>query len=138
MTNPAIPAAMAVLEAVNTRNLSLIDDAVTPDFVDHDAPFPLPPGPAGYRQVMGFVTGVLGITFTLEELFATDDRITIRATAHGRGVEQIHGPGTHGKPFTMRTIHIYATDGDRLAEHWGQRDELGVRQQLARNTEETG
>lgn len=136
MTNPAIPAAMAVLEAINTGNLDLLDDAVTPTFVDHEAPFPMPAGPDGYRQALTFVTQVLGITYTLDELFATDDRIAIRATAHGHGVEHIHGPGTEGKPFTMRTIHIYATDGHQLAEHWGQRDELGVRQQLTTQPEE--
>ncbi|WP_180349035.1 hypothetical protein [Tessaracoccus massiliensis] len=26
----------------------------------------------------------------------------------------------------MATIHIYRTDGDRLAEHWGVRDEMGA------------
>jgi hypothetical protein len=36
----------------------------------------------------------------------------------------------------MPTIQIYATDRDRLAEHWGQRDELGVRRQLATSTAE--
>ena len=30
----------------------------------------------------------------------------------------------------MPTLHVYRTEGDRLAEHWGVRDELGVLIQL--------
>ena len=30
----------------------------------------------------------------------------------------------------METIHIFRLHGDRLAEHWGVRDELGVLIQL--------
>lgn len=129
--NPAIPAAMAVLEAINTGNLDLIDDAVTSTFVDHEAPASTPPGPAAYRRALAYVTQVLQVTYELEEIFATDDRIAIRATAHGRGVEHIHGPGTDGRPFSMRTLDVFATAGDRLAEHWGLGDEFGVRRRLA-------
>ena len=30
----------------------------------------------------------------------------------------------------MDTVHVYRTEGSRLAEHWGVRDELGVLIQL--------
>lgn len=130
MTNPAVPAALAVLEAINTGDLDLINGAVTDSFVDHSAPFPMPPGPEGYRRALTFVTQVLKIRYTLEELFANDDRIVVRATAYGRGVEFVHGPGSTDKPFAMSTLHIYATEGDRLSEHWSERDELGVRRQV--------
>jgi hypothetical protein len=30
----------------------------------------------------------------------------------------------------MQTIHVYRTEGDRLAEHWGVRDEVGALIQL--------
>jgi predicted ester cyclase len=130
MPNPALPAAHAVFDAINSRDLSCLDDAVTPDFVDHGSPFPLPPGPEGYRQILTFVTQVLQIEYALEDVFATDDRIVLRATARGVGVDSIHGAGSDGRPYEMATTHIYRTEGDRLAEHWGVRDELGARIQL--------
>lgn len=128
--NPAMPQAMAVFDAINTRDLSCLDRAVTADFIDHGSPFPLPPGPEGYRQILTFVTGVLKITYRIEDVFATDDRIVLRATARGVGVDAVHGPGAAGQEFVMSTMHIYRTEGDRLAEHWGVRDELGARIQL--------
>lgn len=130
MANPALPAAHAVFEAINSEDLSCLEGAVTPDFVDHGSPFPLPAGPEGYRQILTFVTQVLRIVYTLEDVFATDDRIALRATARGVGVDEIHGPGSAGRPYEMATVHIYRTEGDRLAEHWGVRDEFGARIQL--------
>lgn len=129
-SNAALPASRAVFEAINSGDLSCLDDAVTADFVDHGSPFPLPPGPEGYRQILTFVTRVLAVRYELLDEFATDDRIVIRALAHGVAVAPVHGAEFAGRPYTMATIHIYRTEGDRLAEHWGVRDELGVLQQI--------
>ena len=129
-TNAALPAARAVFDAINSHDLSCIADCVTDDFVDHGSPLPIPPGPGGYAQILGYVTGVLNIRYELCDEFATSDRIVMRAVAHGRAVAQIHGPQFAGVPYTMPTIHIYRTEGTRLAEHWGVRDELGVLRQI--------
>lgn len=130
MSNPARAAALAVFDAINTGELSVLDDLVANDFVDHGSPFPLPPGPAGYRKILTFVHHVLGIRYSIDDVFDTDDRVVIRATATGVGVDAIHGAGTTGKPYRMTTVHIYRTEGPLLAEHWGVRDELGARIQL--------
>lgn len=130
MPNPARDAAHRVFAAINTKDLSAIEGAVTADFVDHGAPMPLPPGPEGYRQILTFVTQVLDISYEILDEVVTEDRIVIRALGHGRGVAAVHGPGTDGRPYTMQTVHIYRTEGDRLAEHWGVRDELSALVQL--------
>jgi predicted ester cyclase len=128
--NPALPAALAVFDAINAGDLSRIDELVTDDFVDHGSPFPLPPGPEGYRRILGFVTGVLRISYQVEDVIETPERVVLRAIARGVGVDAVHGPGTAGRPYEMATAHIYRTEGDRLAEHWGIRDELAARIQL--------
>ncbi|WP_236795257.1 ester cyclase [Amycolatopsis sp. GM8] len=98
-------------DAINTGELSVLDDLVTEDFVDHGSPFPLPPGPAGYRQILTFVHHVLAIRYAIDDIFDTGDRVVIRATATGIGVDAVHGPGTEGKPYQMTTVHIYRTEG---------------------------
>jgi predicted ester cyclase len=130
VTNPALHAALAVFDAINARDLRRLDELVTADFVDHGSPFPLPPGPGGYRQILGFVTGVLQISYLIEDVIEAPDRVVLRAVASGVGVDAVHGPGTEGRPYEMATAHIYRTEGDRLAEHWGIRDELAARIQL--------
>ena len=128
--NPALATARALMTAIGTGDLGLIDDSVTDDFVDHGSPVPLPPGPEGYRRVLTYVTRVLDITYEVCEEIVTPDRIVIRARAHGRGVAAVHGPQAAGKPYTMDTLHVFRTEGRRLAEHWGVRDELGAMVQL--------
>ncbi len=53
-----------------------------------------------------------------------------RAIARAHGVAAVHGPAAAGRPYEMTTIHIYRTVGDRLAEHWGVRDEVGAMVQM--------
>ena len=117
---------MRVFDAINSGDLSCLPDCVTDDFVDHGSPLPIPPGPDGYTQILTFVTQVLRIQYTMEEMIETPNRLVMRATARGVGAEGFHPPAAVGKPYEMATIHIYRTEGDRLAEHWGVRDELGA------------
>jgi predicted ester cyclase len=127
---PTEQAALAVFDALNDRRLERLDDLVTDDFVDHGCPFPLPPGPEGYRSILTFVTEVLQLRYEVQDLIAVGDRVAIRGLAHGIGHPLLHGPDAAGRPYEMQTIHIYRGEGDRLAEHWGVRDELGVLVQL--------
>ena len=120
-------ASLAVLDAMNDRDLERIRDLVTADFVDHGAPPGLvPPGPDGYIATLAFVTEVLQIRYELHDLVAVGDRVAVRATAYGvHNTDHLGFPAT-GKPYAMDTMHFYRGDGDRLAEHWGVRDELSV------------
>ena len=129
-TNAALPAARAVFEAINSGDLSCMEEAVTADFVDHGSPFPLPPGPEGYRQILTYVTRVLALRYEILDEFATQDRIVIRAIGHAEAVAPVHGEEFAGRPYAMPTIHVYRTQGSQLAEHWGVRDELGALQQI--------
>lgn len=132
--NAARRAALSVFDAINSRDLSCLDEVVTADFVDHGSPFPLPPGPDGYRQILTFVTGVLQLRYEIKDLIETPDRIVVRAMGHGVGVDAVHGAGAAGESYAMETAHIFRTEGDRLAEHWGIRDEYGARIQLGTAT----
>lgn len=128
--NAALPRVHRLFDAINDGDLTVIADLVTDDFVDHGSPVPLAPGPTGYAQILGFVTQVLEVRYEIADLFSTPDRIVVRALAHGCGVAAVHGAAGAGKPYVMDTLHVYRTVGDRLAEHWGVRDELGVLIQL--------
>jgi predicted ester cyclase len=125
-SNAALPAVHRLFDAINTGTLDVIGDLVTDDFIDHGSPVPVPPGPVGYTQILGFVTRVLNVSYQINEIICTDDRIVVRAVGNGTAVAAVHGPDVAGRPYQMDTVHIYRTEGDRLAEHWGVRDELGA------------
>ena len=123
-------AARAVFAAINSGDFAVLHDLVTDDFVDHGAPFPIEPGPAGYREILTFVHHQLQYRYEVQEIFSTDDRVVVRAHASAVGFPPLHGPDAAGKPYEITTVHIYRTEGDRLAEHWGVRDDLSGFMQL--------
>jgi len=52
--------------------------------------------------------------------------VAIRATAYGKHNSDHLGVPKTGKSFAMETMHLFRAEGDRLAEHWGVRDEFSV------------
>ena len=123
---PAERAALAVLEVIETGDHERVRDLVTSDFVDHGAPPGLPPGPDGYIGVLRFLTKALQLRYEVHDVVADGDRVAIRATAYGvHNTDHLGVPAT-GKPYAMPTMHLYRAEGDRLAEHWGVRDEHSV------------
>jgi hypothetical protein len=42
------------------------------------------------------------------------------------------GQESTSRPFVVDHVHIYRLEGDRIAEDWGSRDELGMLHQIGR------
>jgi predicted ester cyclase len=122
----AARAASGVLEVVETGELERLRDLVTADFVDHGAPPGLPPGPEGYIAVLRFLVDVMRIRYEVHDVVSAGELVAIRATARGVHATDHLGVPATGKPFAMHTMHLYRAEGDRLAEHWGVRDEHSV------------
>lgn len=97
--NTALPQVHHLFDAINGGDLEVIPQIVTADFVDHGSPVPLPPGPSGYAQILGFVTRVLAVRYEIADLF-----VTIRLIVQpDRGVVTDHAlsPGNHDD----QTVH---------------------------------
>jgi len=128
---PTERAARAVLDALNDRQPERVRELVTAEFVDHGAPPGLvPPGPDGYIAVLRFLIDVLQLRYEVHDVVADGDKVAIRATAYGVHNSDHLGVPATGRPYAMPTMHLYRGEGDRLAEHWGVRDELTVLQQV--------
>ena len=114
--------ALAAFAAMNQAQLHRIRELVTDDFVDHGAP----PGGDAYVQVLTWVTQVLKIRYEIHNVFASGDRVAIRAVAYGVHDAANFGVEPTGKPYRMDTAHIFRSERGMLAEHWGVRAELPV------------
>ena len=124
--NAASTAATRVFAAINSGDLSCLPECVTSDFVDHGSPFPLPPGPEGYAQILGFVHGVLRIRYELLDTIDTDD---LHRHPRPRATASAPPPSTAPRRRDGPTRRRRSTCTAPRATGWpstaGVRDELG-------------
>jgi predicted ester cyclase len=128
---PAERTARAALAVLDSGEVERIRELVTDDFVDHGLPpGVVPPGPDGYIATLRWLIDVLRIRYEVHDVVAAGDRVAVRATAHGVHTTDHLGFPATGRPYAMPTMHLFRVEGDRLAEHWGVRDEYGVLVQI--------
>jgi steroid delta-isomerase-like uncharacterized protein len=94
-------------------------DLVAADFLDHD---PLPGQPAGGKGAEYVVstmhTAHPDLRFTIEDLIAEGDRVTIRWTLHGTNTGPMLGRPPSGQRVELSAIVIFRIADGRLAERW--------------------
>lgn len=118
-------------EVLNAGRLDLIDELVTPDFVDHEE-FPgSSPGREGAKEFFAMLrTAFPDLRFTVEDMLAEGDRVAVRLTLQGTHQGPFLDMGPTGRPLKVQGIDILRLAGGQLAEHWGVTDQMSMMQQL--------
>ena len=117
-------------EVFNAGNLDLIHELFAPNFVDHDPVNPLP-GLEGVRQVVGMYRGAFpDLHITVEDWVAEADKVVIRFRAQGTHKGPLMGIPPTEKQVTVTGIDMLGFEHGKISEHWGNRDDLGMLQQL--------
>lgn len=120
----------AIDEACAAGNADIIDEFLSPDFVEHN-PFPgIPPTRDGWKQAfMAFVTGAPGY-HVVEDLVAEGDKVVGRITGYGKHEGELFGIPATGKEFRVSGIAVWRVVDGKIVEHWHETDQLGLLQQL--------
>ena len=96
-----------------------LSDLVNPDWIDHD---PLPGQPAGLAGAEYVVSTMHGahpdLCFTIDDLIAEDDRVTIRWTLRGTNTGPMLGRPPTGQPVELAAIVIFRIADGKIAERW--------------------
>jgi ketosteroid isomerase-like protein len=105
-----------IIPAGDTAAMRAVMD---PGFLDHD-PLPgQPPGGAGGEYVVTTMHGAHpDLRFTIDDLVAEGDRVTIRWTLRGTNTGPLLGRPPTGEPVEYAAIVIFRVAGGRLAERW--------------------
>lgn len=118
-------------EVLNAGNVDLIDELVSPDFVEHDPP----PGMGGDRE--GFKQMVRDIhrafsdfSTTVEDQIVAGNKVVERWWAEGAHTGEWMGVPASGHRVRITGIDISRIEGGQLVEHWTQIDALGMLQQM--------
>jgi predicted ester cyclase len=113
-------------------DLERADELIHPDFVDHAPEHPdLPTGPASVKEIVRSLHATFGdLRFTVEDEIAEGDKVVQRATMSGRHIGPLMGREPSGRAFAVPHVYIWRIADDKIVEHWGSRDDLGMLKQL--------
>jgi len=118
-------------DGVNSGDLSVIDDLVADDFVEHE---PLPgiaPDKEGVRQFFeSFRSAFPDFHMELHESIAEGDLACGRSTTTGTHQGEFMGISPTGKRIEVQGYDLVRIRDGQATEHWGLLDGLTMMQQL--------
>lgn len=104
---------------------------VAEDYIEHSGPPWQPAGLAGVIWIANaFRTAFPDIYSRVEDVIAEGDKVVVRFSAGGTHLGDFWGIPPTGKTGTVTGISIYRIVDGKIAEHWGNSDDLGMMQQL--------
>jgi steroid delta-isomerase-like uncharacterized protein len=119
-------------EVINQNNLSLGEEIIAVDIIEHEE---LPPGiPTGIEGTKIMFT-MLHNAFpdfkaTIHELIAEEDKVAVFMTWSGTQQGDWMGLPPSGKPMSVHVMGIFRVADGKLVEHWGLMDSMKMMQQL--------
>ena len=123
---------------LDRRNLAIIDELLSSDYVDHNPPLPdLPPGREGvWSASLALAAAFPDAVHTIEDQMAEGDkvmtRVTVRATFRGG----ILGRQPTGNVVEVTGIAVHRVRDGLLVEHWAHADMAGFMQQISEGAEQ--
>ena len=118
-------------ELLNRGDLSVADELVAPDFINHEAPPGWDRGPESMRGLANMLrTAFPDLNFEIEDLVAEGETVAGRLTMSGTHEGPLMGMPPTGRSVRQDHMHFVRFRDGKAVEHWGVRDELGMMQQL--------
>ncbi len=119
-------------EVINDRNLDLIDELMSPDFVDYENLPGVPNrGPAAARAGMAMLMEAFSdLRFTENDLIAEGDKVAARVTMTGTHTGEFMGIPPTSKSVDIQVIDILEFRDGLATAHWGSMDQAAMMEQL--------
>ena len=135
MTTPLTQFTRLIDEAFNAGDLAVLDDLVSPDFVEHQFESPQHParvaGPTGVARIISELrSGANDFHLAIEDVNVTGDTVWARLRGTGTDTGGQLGQAPTGKPFSITVIDIARFVEGQMVEHWGVPDRLDLLLQL--------
>lgn len=119
------------VEAINTKDIAVIERLLGPNFVDHDPAPNQSEGIDGIKEVMQeFFGGFSDLNVTIEQFISEGDVVAGVVTTKGTHSGDLFGMPATGKKVSMREIHVLRIADDKAVEHWGVADAMTMMAQL--------
>jgi steroid delta-isomerase-like uncharacterized protein len=120
-----------VEEAQAGGKLHVIDELISPDFVDHSAWPGIPATREGVKQIFGmFHAALADLQVIIHDQIAEDDRVVTRKTLRGTHQGALLGVPPTGNVIRIEVIDILRVQDGQITDHWNLVDQHGLLQQL--------
>jgi predicted ester cyclase len=107
------------------------NEIISAGFVDHTNPPALKYGIESHKALVDiFHTAFTDLQWALEDMFAEDDKVCMRLTMRGVHTGDFFGIPATGRRVEVGGTHVVRIAEDRVAEHWGNNDDLFLMRQL--------
>ena len=118
-------------EDLNTDDRDAADQFFTTDFVDHTNPPHLKYGIESHKEIARiFHAAFLDVKWTVESAIAEGDRVAVQLVYRATHTGDFFGIPATDKAVEVRGTHILRIADGKIAEHWGNDDDLGLMRQL--------
>ena len=122
----------------NNKNLDLLDEVYSPDFVLHALWQNTSAGGAieahgiepAKKVIGGWLAGFPDMTVTVDDQVSEGDRVGSRHTSTGTHTETFMGMAPTGKQATITGMTITRIENGKMVEAWTAWDALGMFEQL--------
>ena len=113
------------------KDVSMLDEFVAADFVNHDPPPGMTPDREGLEQLfLHFLAATPDGHHVIDDIIAEGDLVVTRVTGYGTHTGELFGIPPTNKRFETTGISIRRIANGKIAEHWAVVDMLGVMHQL--------
>jgi predicted ester cyclase len=117
-------------QGMSENDASVIDELVSPEYLNHDAPVPVH-GPEGFKQLVGmFKGGFPDLRVEVEETYADGNKVGSRGTITGTHRGEFMGVPATNRSINVKYLDLWRVEDGRFVETWVQMDTMGLMQQL--------
>jgi predicted ester cyclase len=109
----------------------VIDELISPDFVDHSAWPGIPATREGVKQIFGmFHAALADLQVIIHDQIAEADRVATRKTLRGAHQGILLGVSPTGNVIRIEVVDVLWLKNGQITDHWNLVDQHGLLQQL--------
>ena len=118
-----------LIQALNDNRIQDIDELVGAQYdQDNKSVYP---GRAGLKELVTRLRSAFpDLNVSISELVSEGDHVVAVTTMRGTQQGELPGIKPTGRPVNVSSMDLYRIQGDRIVEHFGRFDELGMMDQL--------
>jgi steroid delta-isomerase-like uncharacterized protein len=110
------------IKAINSHDISSVEDIVAPDYVDHSRQLH---GPEGARQFLSMIfRSFPDFHMQIEDLISEGDKVWFRITITGTHIGDFMGAPPTGNKFVEPAVMIFRMKDGKAIETWAVADEM--------------